>query len=81
MPFGLTNAPAVFSQTMQQVFADMIGKFVLVYLDDILVYSKTAEEHEKHLAMVLERLPAEELLCTVGKVPLCIRLKWSTWVI
>ena len=67
MPFGLTNAPAVFSQTMQQVFADMIGRFVLVYLDDILIYSKTPAEHEKHLEMVLARLQQHELYAQLRK--------------
>jgi transposase InsO family protein len=67
MPFGLTNAPAVFSQTMQQVFADMIGQFVLVYLDDILIFSKTPAEHERHLDMVLQRLAQHRFYAQLPK--------------
>ena len=67
MPFGLTNAPAVFARTMQQVFHDMIGKFVLVYLDDILIFSKTPEEHEKHLDMVLKRLEEHKFYAQLHK--------------
>jgi hypothetical protein len=49
LPQGLTNSPAVFQATMNSVFKDAIGKYVLVYLDDILVFSKTPEEHKIHL--------------------------------
>ena len=45
MPLGLTNAPATFQRCMHHTFGDMLHKFVLVYLDDILVYSETAEQH------------------------------------
>ena len=53
VPFGLTNALVVFMCLMNGVFRDYLDKFVIVFLDDILVYSKTEEEHEKHLRMVL----------------------------
>jgi hypothetical protein len=54
--FGLTNAPVVFMCLMNGVFRDYLDKFVIVSLDDILVYSKTEEEHEQHLRMVLQVL-------------------------
>ena len=56
MPFGLCNAPATFQQAMNQTFGDRIGKFVLVYMDDILVYSKSKEEHLQHLEEVFTLL-------------------------
>ena len=52
MPFGLTNAPATFCTLMNQVFHDYLDKFVVIYLDDIMVYSSSLEEHEKHLRLV-----------------------------
>jgi hypothetical protein len=54
--FGLTNAPAVFMCLINGVFRNYLDKFVIFFLDDILVYSKTEEEHEKHLRMVLQVL-------------------------
>ena len=56
MPFGLCNAPATFQRLMNKVFAMEINQFILVYLDDILVFSKSVEEHWEHLKIVLERL-------------------------
>ncbi|GBG62143.1 hypothetical protein CBR_g29342 [Chara braunii] len=56
MPFGLTNAPATFQRTMNDIFRDILEQYVLVYLDDILVYSRTLEEHLRHLLDVLDRL-------------------------
>ena len=54
MPFGLTNAPTVFMDLMNPVYHDYLDKFVVVFIDDILVYSKTAAEHEEHLKPILQ---------------------------
>ena len=53
MPFGLTNAPAAFMDLMNHVFHPYLDKFVIVFIDDILVYSPSKEKHEEHLGIVL----------------------------
>jgi hypothetical protein len=65
--FGLTNAPVVFMCLMNGVFRDYLDKFVIVFLDDILVYSKTEEEHEQHLRMVLQVLREHQLYAKLSK--------------
>ncbi|GKF76165.1 putative reverse transcriptase domain-containing protein, partial [Tanacetum coccineum] len=61
MPFGLTNAHAVFMELMNQVCKSYLDKFIIVFIDDILVYSKDDEEHGKHLKIILELLKKERL--------------------
>ena len=65
--FGLTNAPATFQAVMNRIFDDHIGKFVLVYLDDILFFSKTPAEHEQHLRVVLSLLRKHEFKAKMSK--------------
>jgi hypothetical protein len=65
--FGLTNAPAYFMNLMNKVFMDELDKFVVVFINDILIYSSTAEEHEQHLRVVLEKLRQNQLYAKFSK--------------
>ncbi len=67
MPFGLTNAPATFQSLMNDIFRDMLDVCVIVYLDDILVFSKNDEDHEKHVRQVLQRLRENKLYARPSK--------------
>ena len=68
MSFGLTNAPAAFMDLMNGVFRPYLDFFVIVFIDDILIYSRNKKEHEHHLRIVLEDSKGEEALCKVFKV-------------
>ena len=67
VPFGLTNAPATFMCLMNSVFSRHFDKFVLVFLDDILIYSKNEEEHEEHLRLTFQLLREHKLYAKLNK--------------
>ena len=67
MPFGLTNAPATFMHLMQSVFRDLLDRSVIVFLDDILIFSNSLEEHRKHVREVLQRLREHKLYAKESK--------------
>ena len=70
VPFGLTNAPSVFMSLMNGVFRSYLDRFVLVFLDDILIYSKSEKEHEEHLRLVLQCLRDNQLYANAAKCDL-----------
>ena len=70
LPFGLTNVPATFMTLMNDIFRKYLDDFVIVYLDDILIYSKTKEEHLQHVRLVLETLRKHQLYAKANKCEL-----------
>nr|GFA30109.1 putative reverse transcriptase domain-containing protein [Tanacetum cinerariifolium] len=68
MPFGLTNAPAVFIDLLNRVCKPYLDKIVIVFIDDILIYSKNKKEHEEHLRLILRLLEKEELYASLDRV-------------
>ena len=67
MPFGLTNAPAVFQALINDVLRDFLNRFIFVYLDDILIFSRSLDEHVSHVRQVLSRLLENKLFVKVEK--------------
>ena len=67
MPFGLTNAPAIFMCLMNNVMHKYLDKFVVIFIDDILIYSKSKEEHKEHLKIVLQELREHQLFSKFSK--------------
>ena len=67
MPFGLTNAPATFMRTMNSLFADLLDRGLVCFLDDVLVYSRTLDEHVKLLETVFQRLRKYKFYCKLKK--------------
>lgn len=67
MPFGLTNAPATFQRVMDSLFGEFIGKYCLVYMDDIIVFSSSLQEHIQHLRNIFQRILRANLKLQINK--------------
>ena len=67
MPFGVTNAPAAFMDLMNRIFKPYLDNFIVVFIDDILIYSKSIEEHEQHLRLALQTLREQKLYAKLSK--------------
>ena len=72
MPFRLTNAPVAFMNLMHRVFQPYLDRFVVDYVDDILIYSKSKEDHERHLRVVLQFLRENQLYAKFSKCEFCL---------
>ena len=79
LPFGLTNAPATFMSLMHDIFQPYLDKFVLIFIDDILIYSKNQEEHKEHLRIVLQTLQENPYMLNLANV-IFSKIKSNTWV-
>ena len=67
MPYGLTNAPTVFMDLMNRIFQPYLDRFVIVFIDDILIYSGSKEDHEEHLRVILQILRENQLYAKFSK--------------
>ena len=72
-PFGLTNAPVAFMDLMNHIFRPYVDRFFVVFIDNILVYSKDREDHDTHLRVVLETLRKEQLHAKISKCEFWLR--------
>ena len=73
MPFGLTNAPAIFMDLMNRIFRKYLDRFVVVFIDDILIYSRDENEHAEHLRIVLQTLCDKQLYAKFSKCEFWLR--------